>query len=257
MSDRPNSILELARKKSVPIINVPKGPVAVTSTKWPYAMTQKKAGATTCAAAGRMRYVGGHLLDETTLYTNAPSPLPCSNINNSIATTSNNSISNGSNNNTSSTSANAGETKSREEALSKEIASLLGKRSNHESEAEDDWHERYAQQLQHLERQETASLRAAKDTHCLSVRGFECVTCRDVGGEGGSCATLFTAPPPVCLSRKHTVRNVSISKRFYLCPAPPAGSAEVEAFADRYVAHRVLPRKADGGGRCEEGSAAS
>eukprot|EP01031_Cornospumella_fuschlensis_P008584 gene8584-10578_t len=150
MSGRPNSILELARKKpataitssntSLPVpasVRVVSNNVSERIVNRPW----KK-----MATAGSVRYVAGHLLDENALMANAPPPSAAasSRIDDRSAASSSKGV-------------------EEADALQSEISQLLGKRSRHAAEADDDWHERYAQQLQRLERQEKAAQRSAQD----------------------------------------------------------------------------------------------
>lgn len=91
-------------------------------------------------------------------------------------------------------------------ALELEVEALLGKRSSHAGEAEDEWFQGFEQRVDKLARREAAAAKA-NEVQALHIRAFCC----------RQCNFLAEMANPVCRDRGHPVDTVTVVKRFFEC----------------------------------------
>ncbi len=133
---------------------------------------------------GNVRYIGGSMIDMNRLMQNAPQASTSSPIKPSV------------------------KNKKVDTALMQEIDSLLGKRSSHADEAEDEWYQRYAQRMLKLSQHEYAADKAAKETQQIFISAFACKSCSNF---------LTELLPTLCKQQGHEIRKVRAVKRFFIC----------------------------------------
>ena len=92
------------------------------------------------------------------------------------------------------------------QALDDEINMLLGKTSSHAEEVEVEWMQNFEKKLSKQEYREK-KMDDENKVQVFKVKGFHCLTCKVITEE----------PVAACREKKHTVHEVSTTKRLFEC----------------------------------------
>ena len=92
-------------------------------------------------------------------------------------------------------------------SLDKEVEELLGKRSLHSEEADDEWFATYSKRMKQLSQREYMQEKAAS-IQKVHIKAFQCVDCNGF---------ITEELPSLCRQRGHKISAISTVKRFFEC----------------------------------------